>query len=417
MWGSLQSLFFPENSVVDKKGPVLEVTLDNCIQKFDERLFPIVWFELREVLSILKKINEIQQVMIELSVECRMNVFSSSVSQNNRLHKMCEMMESIPLVPYPSSYPVDFIEGLGGLKLAMASSSLSSVPLLCPDLEILTAYIAKIRSKLKLIEDMAASKKSDNIRFKYKGGTSTASMLAKKLYVEQIYDCGFVRSECKIFSTFLEELETAFHQYSFTMQHLTTIKYKLHRPFLELQSLFSQLPSLVSAEQLVLDTKQDFEQAEVDYQEHRNHNPVLLEVTGLQQELQRVSQDIESFLSSYLSCVSQFASPSSPSPSSDEDIRQLLACLTKVFTKCAEESTDQPGGVMTEEDRDILRLLFLEPLLVHWQRTLRKHNQQQSHLAPPSTAAASKLTAETLTAVFLKRYVFLLHICIAFTQT
>ena len=134
-----------------EKQDVLYVTLENCLERFDERLFPVLWVELKEVLQALKKVEDSQQFLLELSAECRTGGVNLSVSQSNRVSKMCEMIESIPLVPYPASFPADFLEG------AAKVSVISSARCLCPEADLISAYVAKMRSKLKLIDDMAAS--------------------------------------------------------------------------------------------------------------------------------------------------------------------------------------------------------------------------------------------------------------------
>eukprot|EP01033_Poteriospumella_lacustris_P001656 gene1656-1208_t len=281
---------------------------------------------------------------------------------------MCEMIESIPLVPYPASFPADFLEGSAKVPV------ISSARCLCPEADLLSAYVAKMRSKLKLIDDMAASKKSDSIRFKYQrqsiGGYS--SPLSKAL-------------------------ESSLQQSVEVLTYASSLKQKIHRPFLELQSVVTQLPPLTDVEDIVIQSRKDFEQAEAEYQEHRTHNAILLTVSSLQQELHGVSRDIESFLDKYMSTVGAMTTTGDHKQQSfgEDDVRQLLSCLTKVFAKCGEEPV-----VISEEDRDILRLLFLEPLLVHWQSTLRKPKS-----AVVGSNPSSKLTGETLTAVFLKRTV------------
>lgn len=376
-----------------EKQDVLYVTLENCLERFDERLFPVLWVELKEVLQALKKVEDSQQFLLELSAECRTGGVNLSVSQSNRVSKMCEMIESIPLVPYPASFPADFLEG------AAKVSVISSARCLCPEADLLSAYVAKMRSKLKLIDDMAASKKSDSIRFKYQrqsiGGFS--SPFSSKLRAGQVYDCSLVRDECKQFFSALEALESSLQQSVEVLTYASSLKQKIHRPFLELQTVVTQLPPLAEVEDNVIQSRKEFERAETEYQEHRTHNAILLNVSSLQQELQGVSRDIESFLDKYMSTVGAITTTGGHKQPSfgEDDVRQLLSCLTKVFAKCGEEPV-----VISEEDRDILRLLFLEPLLVHWQSTLRK---------PKSVAVgsnpSSKLTGETLTAVFLKRYV------------
>jgi hypothetical protein len=376
-----------------EKQDVLYVTLENCLERFDERLFPVLWVELKEVLQALKKVEGSQQFLLELSAECRTGGVNLSVSQSNRVSKMCEMIESIPLVPYPASFPADFLEGSAKVPV------ISSARCLCPEADLLSAYVAKMRSKLKLIDDMAASKKSDSIRFKYQrqsiGGYS--SPLSSKLRAGQVYDCSLVRDECKQFFSALEALESSLQQSVEVLTYASSLKQKIHRPFLELQSVVTQLPPLTDVEDNVIQSRKDFEQAEAEYQEHRTHNAILLNVSSLQQELHGVSRDIESFLDKYMSTVGAMTTTGDHKQQSfgEDDVRQLLSCLTKVFAKCGEEPV-----VISEEDRDILRLLFLEPLLVHWQSTLRKPKS-----AVVGSNPSSKLTGETLTAVFLKRYV------------
>ena len=212
-----------------------------------------------------------------------------------------------------------------------------------------------------------------------------------------MYDCSLVRDECKQFFSALEALESSLQQSVEVLTYASSLKQKIHRPFLELQTVVTQLPPLAEVEDNVIQSRKEFERAETEYQELRTHNAILLNVSSLQQELQGVSRDIESFLDKYMSTVGAITTTGGHKQPSfgEDDVRQLLSCLTKVFAKCGEEPV-----VISEEDRDILRLLFLEPLLVHWQSTLRK---------PKSVAVgsnpSSKLTGETLTAVFLKRYV------------
>lgn len=373
-----------------EKQDVLHVTLENCLQRFDERLFPALWIELKDVLQALKKVEDSQHFLLELSTECRTGGVNLSVSQSNRVSKMCEMIESIPLVPYPASFPADFLEG--ATKVSVSSSTRC----LCPEADLLSAYVAKMRSKLKLIDDMAASKKSDSIRFKYQRQSmvGVSSPLSSKLRAGQVYDCSLVRDECKQFFSALEALDSSLQQSVEVLTYASSLKQKIHRPFLELQSIATQLPPLADLEDNVIQSRKDFERAEAEYQEHRTHNAVLLNVSSLQQELQSVRRDIESFLDKYMSTVGA-AGITNQQSFGEDDVRQLLSCLTKVFAKCGEEP-----AVISEEDRDILRLLFLEPLLVQWQSTLRK-----SKATVVGSNPSSKLTGETLTAVFLKRYV------------
>jgi hypothetical protein len=445
MWESITSWFGANDALFPfQSGSILEVTLDDCIQKFDERLFPLVWCELREVLTLLNKVAESQQLFWELSNVCRHHGVNLSVSQSNRVQKLCEMIESIPELPYPIAFPNDFMDATSGKASLPPATGSSPILLQCPDIDLLNAFIAKFRSKLKLTEDMAASKKSENIRFKYQYPVVESTdhtkrlFLKQKLAINEIFDCNFVRNETKQCLITLEQLETAIQQAHVIFQYLQSFKRRLYRPFIDLQALFTQLPSLVEAKSIVVQAKADFESAELAYQEFRVHDVHLATVTRLKSQLEIICRDIELFVPIYMEQVG-FCLISSPDTSTsellvEEEVRQILSFVSKIFTRSAENTqttntpstqstvvsdvtsklcngqlernlnTNHPISIISDEDRDILRLLFLEPLLVHLQ-TMRKSSQPAQNSNTQISAVVSKLTPETLAAIFMKRTV------------
>lgn len=291
------------SSLKSKPIRVVEVTMSDCVDTFDERLFSLMWFELRDVLVTMKRIEEIQLCIKELCLECKDNGIGLTAAQSGRISKMCEAIDSIPMLPYFTPFPPDNEANNGTNKIGEPGFQLF---LHSPDQDMLTTYVSKTRGKLKLIEDMASSKKNDNIKFSFSGKGTYSSILSRKLKPQQVFDSSFIRQEIKVFIEQLELLELAIQQSSGCLKLIANLKQEILQPYLELHRFSQHLTSLNATEDALRESLRAFEAAEREYETHRTMNEILQQVLHLQQDGQFISQDLNQIVLQCQKLHSQF---------------------------------------------------------------------------------------------------------------
>lgn len=139
-------------------------------EQLDERLLLYGWSELQPLLSQLEQVQERLQAVKHISTACRTNGIGLSAAQGARVSRLCDLMDGLPALQFPLPVLPDAPHGECSLYSQL------------PDAESLQLYLGRVRARCKVIEEVAASRKNETVRFKHPaGGVHDLSLIRKEV--------------------------------------------------------------------------------------------------------------------------------------------------------------------------------------------------------------------------------------------
>lgn len=277
----IRLIFFWQKA--EEEEPITNVKMEACIEFFDRRFLAISWFELREVMAAIRRVNIAHSVLHGLSAECRVNGISLAAAQVARVSKICDVLDAIPRIPFPNILASEPFAGSPSVKIWMD----------LPDVEVFTAYISKLRGKLKPLDEMVSSKKNDGIRFQFSSSSRPIALHSSSILRGiTIFDTSLLRREVQELYTALDNLESSLPLCSDVLQHILLIREQLHRPYLNLRQTLLSLPPLEEVEVIVKNEAATFAMEEERYTSLCQSNPVLQEAATVQDEMQSIIANI-----------------------------------------------------------------------------------------------------------------------------
>lgn len=208
-------------------------------ENFDIQLLQFAWLELVPLFSKLENMHHNIKSIQSLGLDCRNNGISLSAAQTTRVTKLCDTIDLIPIVHFPTHL---FPESTN-----LPSSSLI-IPTNLPDREQLGLYLQKLKIRLRNVDEMASSKKNENIRFK------SAHKDTSRL--KQVYDLNVIRLSVRDLLREIDSIESLYEQYHQPLSYFAKLKQVIHQPMQDLVLASSELPEVKPLEdQLEKDMK------------------------------------------------------------------------------------------------------------------------------------------------------------------
>ncbi len=262
---TLTELF--KNQVVDDTAHKLK--LEKFIPWFETTLLLKSTFGLTVTNSIMKDIDATICNLKNAASECG-TPMTNLATLSNRTQRVCDQIDVL------------YSEYQSGKRCSIAqivvlypyNSSL-------PDSEYTRELISKIKSKLKVIEDISMSKKADSTKSRGRPGEGSS----KKAYeLPPILKEGLRR-----LGGLVDELEMESITKSLVLSYLNQIKQTVHRPFHQMRQVISELPQLPQAKQLLLRETEAYRLAAEEYNVARSA-AVLQHLAQLRAEMQEVEE-------------------------------------------------------------------------------------------------------------------------------
>lgn len=297
------------------------VNLDNCTSYLDRRLLALSWFELRDFFLVLHKVSQHIIILRDFAAECKFNGQGLTAPQAAKVQKLSEMLESLPAIS-------TFTPVIGDNSSLSGDKVVSSF---LPDQDYIQAYIFKVRSKLKTIEEMAASKKTEGVKFRFSGKLSLQSRLKER----KVFDLAIVRKELKDLQDNLELLEHYLVQYENLFTYFASIKKYVHRYYQDIILAAATLPSLEEFETKMKAENESFATKELDYNSARS-NEALIAAASARKEMLVIEQATKSMMMDNL------------------PIEHILGCLRDVQENAADDFSD----LISAEHLQVLKTLL-----------------------------------------------------------
>ena len=212
-------------------GPIetapLHIKFDRYVYWLETKLSSISCAELSELDSIIDQLFENIVTLKGISTHCRATMITYNTSQVNRIHKLYDQIDSLA-EPY-----------LSGRLFVSVNGGKYSITSLLPDSDVLKDMIVDNKAKLKSIEEIAASKKTDVVKFKpSKLSTSNRSESKKANEMQTI------RNEVKNIFLLLEQLSVKVEAHHSVLKYFGQLKLAVHFPLQALSTHLRSLPPL-----------------------------------------------------------------------------------------------------------------------------------------------------------------------------
>jgi hypothetical protein len=197
---------------------------DRYVYWLETKLLSVAQAELSEVNNILDMLVERLAILKSVSSQCRssMIVYNNS-AQVNRVYKLYDQVDALgePYLP-------------GRLFVSLGSCPISS---LLPDLDIINDMVVQGRLKLKAIDEIAASKKNDVVKFK---GSKTAT--SNRSEAKKAVEISSIRTEIRNVSDLIEKLAVECAKRTAVLSYFSQIKHAVHYPLHALSLRIRSLP-------------------------------------------------------------------------------------------------------------------------------------------------------------------------------
>lgn len=184
--------------------------------------------ELSDLDDIVDLLAEKVSALKGISVQCRTTMIVYNSGQVNRIHKLYDLVESLsePYLP-------------GRLFVCSGNYAITS---LLPDADALKEMIIQNRTKLKSIEEIASSKKTEVVKFKGSKLTTSNRSESKKAV-----EISLIRTEVKSILQLLDNLEVELGKKLAVLSYYGQIKQVVHFPLQTLSTELRNLPPLSEA--------------------------------------------------------------------------------------------------------------------------------------------------------------------------
>lgn len=259
-----------------REKPPTVIKFDQFIAWFESTVLMVSKAELHRLNSSLDDITDGVIYLKRLSAEYRSSLLSSQQpAPSNRILKLYDHIDSLS-IPFVagrlySSHLRDSSEG--GRK-----DVVYHVTSLLPDYDILKDYTTDVRHRLKILDEMASSRKNDSA--KSKAGTKAggaASTVAS-------HNTSAIKEEVKMMQSALEQLVAEISKKLLVLRYFQQLKVAIHPPIQKLSLKMMKLPSLTDISKHLDDEYHNLKSADELYINMKSTES-LLRVRRLQAEL------------------------------------------------------------------------------------------------------------------------------------
>lgn len=240
------------------------VTLADATSTLDQRLLQACWAEIRPVFLELQELQRRIRYLRSIGVDCRHGGVGLSAAQAARISKLCDLIEALPELSFP-------------FAISAEQDSLRSS---LPDLESITSYTLKVKSKVKLVEEMAASKKNESIRFKSQSKEHLG-----------MYDLSMILVIARQLQSTIEMIEQLCEAHHTSLSYFLWLKQTLYRTQ---QEIVSATTSLGSHKRLEEELRREVHKLEVlnqQYNEARS-SEVLVRIALARREMITIEERV-----------------------------------------------------------------------------------------------------------------------------
>lgn len=221
------------------------------LESLDEVLLGSAWVELQPFLTALDLCDQKLLSLKSLGVECRTNGIGLTATQNVRVTRLCDLIDSLVKWQWRMTLTAD-------LSPVTITSSL-------PDYDTVQAYLTKVRAKLRLIEEMTSSKKNEGIRFRPTTSTSTPKA------TKRIFDLSTIRAQVIDLLESVDAIEQSLliPTVNSCLTLFSELKQSIHKPVQETVHNLQALPSLQTMQDALTIQMETLKKHEAQYNEAR----------------------------------------------------------------------------------------------------------------------------------------------------
>lgn len=215
-------------------GPVptapLQIKFDRFVYWLETKLNSVSAAELSELNNITDQLTESIASLKGMSAHCRATMVLNNSTQANRIHKLYDHIDSL-FDPYSPGRLFIGVSIINGTKYTITS--------LLPDMDVLRDVIADNKAKLKLIEEIASSKKTEVVKFKTSKLTTSNRSENKKTNEIQM-----IRTEVRSVQALLDQLTVEVERQHSVLKYFGQLKHVVHFPLQALSTHLRSLPPL-----------------------------------------------------------------------------------------------------------------------------------------------------------------------------
>lgn len=207
-----------------------QIKFDRYVYWLETKLNSISAAELSELNNIADQLTESILSLKGMSTHCRATMILNNATQANRIHKLYDHIDAL-YEPYSPGRLFIGASIINGTKYTITS--------LLPDVDVLKDVIADSKGKLKLIEEIASSKKTEVVKFKTsKLSTSNRSENKKANEIQMI------RTEVRNVLALLDQLAAEVEKQHSVLKYFGQLKHVVHFPLQALSIHLRSLPPL-----------------------------------------------------------------------------------------------------------------------------------------------------------------------------
>lgn len=286
--------------------------------------------EMSDVDDTIDQLAEKILSLKSIAIQCRATMIVYNAGQVNRIQKLYDLVDSLsePYVP-------------GRLFVSSGKFAITS---LLPDSEVLKELVVQNRIKLKAVDEIASSKKTEVVKFK--GSKLTTSNRSESKKAGEI---SLIRTEVKNILVLLDTLAVEIGKNMPVLNYYGQMKQLVHYPLQTLSTNLRNLPSLSEAASHRDHEVEQVRKAELQYNNARKVEIVAVAAQSSQEaaQIENLVQETVEFLRALgkeevLQAVNEsFVKEQHGSSAADNgtvDVKRYTACNTIELLKlCANE--------------------------------------------------------------------------------
>jgi len=207
-----------------------QIKFDRYVYWLESKLNSVSSLELSELDNIVDQLSENITILKSISTQCRSTMIAFSGAQVNRIHKLYDLVDSLT---------EPFVTGRLFVSYSVINVTKYSITSILPDVDVLRDVIADNRQKLKSIDEIASSKKSEVVKFKASKATPTNKADSKK--TNEIH---LIRTEVKNILSLLDVLAAEVDKHNIVLKNYAQLKQLVHFPLQVLSTHLRSLPPL-----------------------------------------------------------------------------------------------------------------------------------------------------------------------------
>ena len=216
-----------------REKPPTVIKFDQFIAWFESTVLMVSKVELHRMNSSLDDITDGVLYLKRLSEEYRSSLLSSQQpAPSNRILKLYDHIDSLP-IPFVAGRL--YSSNLRDNNESGRKDVVYHVTSLLPDYDVLKDYASDMRHRLKILDEMASSRKNDST--KSKAGTKAAPTVAS-------HNTSAIKEEVKMMQSALEQLAVEINRKLLVLRYFQQLKVAIHPPIQKLSLKMMKLPSL-----------------------------------------------------------------------------------------------------------------------------------------------------------------------------